>query len=160
MIFLQRKCRDVSRHDQVAHLRQLTFDSRQIGYIESFKIIRPAIHFPHTHHDVSASDVVEIIGERADCVQDLFWIPGTLEFNAIALYDRTVEKVVDVDWNHGCTCSSYAYSYAHTYAYAYTHSCTHKHKFVKIESKSYIILHNIRQQIKTVICCKASKMHG
>ena len=51
----------------------------------------------NAHDDVAATEVVKIIGERAERVQRVERIPALLEFQTLPLHGLAMQKVIDVD---------------------------------------------------------------
>lgn len=64
-----------------------------------------AIGFGHTDHDVSAVQILKIIGKCTDCANDLcagsLFIPGSLELNPRRFHALEVQQMVKIDGKNG-----------------------------------------------------------
>ena len=92
-----REYRDIAGTDEVAESEELAFHGRDPVRIDADAASRPSIYLLYLDHDVSAADVVHIVGECAYRMEDLLWIPVLLELDAVVFDKGIIYQALDID---------------------------------------------------------------
>src|SRR5882672_12012092 len=81
----------------VAELQEFLVDGVDLVRVQSYgRKYWHALLLCNSDQDVTTTEVVEIIGERAHGVQHAEWVPTFLEFNTLGFHDFPAEQVTEI----------------------------------------------------------------
>ena len=65
---------------------------------------RDPVFFINAQNDVSAANIIDIIGERTNGTKDRRRVKTSFEFHTIGLNNPLIDQILHIDWDcHDCT---------------------------------------------------------